>query len=135
MSDLIETKNMEFTCECDYDCDCYELWEQSTPSMMEEFAMPLLDVQQWIKAIPLAVKYRSRRQEILDLLEMVIDQLEWVEAPQDEEETDEEETDEEETDEEETDEEETDEEETDEEETDEEETDEEETDEDYETKN
>jgi len=57
--------------------------EESAPTMLEEFAMPLLDLQKWLIALKVPADQVAQQNAQLIQLAKVIDDLEHVEAPSD----------------------------------------------------
>ena len=57
--------------------------EESAPTMLEEFAMPLLDLQKWLTGLVVPNDQLDQKNTQLILLAKIIDDLEHVEAPSD----------------------------------------------------
>ena len=65
-------------------------FEESAPTMLEEFAMPLLDLQKWLIALKVPADQVAQQNAQLIQLAKVIDDLEHVEAPSESDEDDDE---------------------------------------------
>ena len=66
------------------------MMEESAPTMLEECAMPLLNLQKWLQDLPVPADQLVQKNLQLKQLAKIIDNLEHVEAPESDDESDDE---------------------------------------------